>query len=52
MAKAERRAEVEWQGSLIQGSGRIVGVGSGAIGNLPITWAARTERSDGKTSPE
>jgi lipoyl-dependent peroxiredoxin len=52
MAKAERRAEVEWQGSLIQGSGRVVGVGSGAIGNLPITWAARTERSDGKTSPE
>jgi osmotically inducible protein OsmC len=52
MAKAERRAEVEWQGSLIQGSGRIIGVGSGAISNLPITWAARTERSDGKTSPE
>ena len=52
MAKAERRAEVEWQGSLIQGSGRIVSVGSGAIGNLPVTWAARTERSDGKTSPE
>ncbi len=52
MAKAERRAEVEWQGSLIQGSGRIVAVGSGAFGNLPITWAARTERSDGKTSPE
>ena len=52
MLKAERRAEVEWQGSLIQGSGRIVGVGSGAIGNLPVTWASRTERSDGKTSPE
>src|SRR5437879_851150 len=52
MLKAERRAEVEWQGSLIQGSGRIVSVGSGAIGNLPVTWASRTERSDGKTSPE
>ena len=52
MLKAERRAEVEWQGSLIQGSGKIVGVGSGAIGNLPVTWASRTERSDGKTSPE
>ncbi|HEY6284452.1 MAG TPA: OsmC family peroxiredoxin, partial [Ktedonobacteraceae bacterium] len=50
--KAERRAEVEWQGSLIQGSGTIVSVGSGAIGNLPVTWASRTERSDGKTSPE
>lgn len=52
MAKAERRAEVTWEGSLIQGSGRIESVGSGALGNLPITWAARTESSDGKTSPE
>jgi lipoyl-dependent peroxiredoxin len=52
MAKAERRAEVEWQGSLIQGSGKLVSVGSGAIGNLPLSWAARTESSDGKTSPE
>lgn len=52
MLKAERRAEVEWQGSLIQGSGKLVSVGSGAIGNLPVTWASRTERSDGKTSPE
>ena len=52
MAKAERRAEVEWQGDLIHGNGTIVSVGSGAIGNLPVTWASRTERSDGKTSPE
>jgi lipoyl-dependent peroxiredoxin len=50
--KAERRAEVVWQGTLVQGSGNLVSVGSGAIGNLPITWASRTERSDGKTSPE
>jgi lipoyl-dependent peroxiredoxin len=50
--KAERRAEVVWQGTLVQGSGNVVSVGSGAIGNLPITWASRTERSDGKTSPE
>lgn len=52
MAKAERRASVEWQGNLIQGSGRIVSVGSGAFSNLPVTWASRTEHSDGKTSPE
>lgn len=52
MLKAERRAEVEWQGSLMKGSGTLVSVGSSAIGNLPITWAARTERSDGRTSPE
>jgi len=27
-------------------------MGSGATGELPVTWAARTERADGKTSPE
>jgi len=52
MAKAERRAEVVWEGNLLQGQGKIVSVGSGALGELPITWASRTERSDGKTSPE
>jgi len=52
MAKAERRAEATWEGNLPQGSGKIVSVGSGAIGVLPFTWASRTERSDGKTSPE
>lgn len=52
MLKAERSARVEWEGSLVQGSGKIVQVGSGAIGQLPVTWASRTERSDGKTSPE
>ena len=52
MLKAQRRAEVEWEGSLVHGSGKIIEVGSGALGQLPITWASRTERSDGKTSPE
>src|SRR5713226_380050 len=52
MPRAERRAEVVWEGDLLQGHGKIVSVGSGALGELPITWASRTERSDGKTSPE
>ena len=52
MPRAERRAEVTCEGSLMQGSGRVDSVGSGALGNLPITWASRTESSDGKTSPE
>jgi peroxiredoxin, OsmC subfamily len=26
--------------------------GSGALGELPVTWLARADRSDGKTSPE
>jgi osmotically inducible protein OsmC len=52
MLKAERRADVVWEGDLLHGSGTIVSVGSGALGTLPVTWASRTERSDGKTSPE
>src|SRR5215207_8746801 len=51
MATAERRAEVVWEGDLPRGSGRFT-VGSGAIGEQPVTWASRTERSEGKTSPE
>jgi len=51
MAKAERRADVVWTGDLIHGEGTVQ-VGSGALSGLPVTWAARTERSDGKTSPE
>src|SRR4051812_42534972 len=52
MPLAERRANVVWEGTLIEGKGTIISVGSGALQELPITWAARTERSDGKTSPE
>jgi osmotically inducible protein OsmC len=52
MIKAERRAEVIWEGDLKRGSGTVKSTGSGALGNLPVTWASRTERSDSKTSPE
>jgi osmotically inducible protein OsmC len=38
-------------GGLPHGSGRFT-LGSGAIPEQPVTWASRTERSDGKTSPE
>ena len=51
MAGAERRAEVVWEGNLTHGSGTVT-AGSGAVGELPVTWASRTERPDGKTSPE
>lgn len=51
MATAERRAEVVWEGDLARGEGRFT-VGSGALGEQAVTWASRTERSDGKTSPE
>jgi osmotically inducible protein OsmC len=49
---ADRNAKVTWQGSLMEGSGTIEGVGSGAFGPLDVTWAARTEDSGGRTSPE
>ena len=49
--KAERRAEAQWKGNLVNGQGKFH-LGSGATGEIPVTWASRTERSDGKTSPE
>jgi len=48
----ERRAEVTWSGDLLEGSGTIESVGSGAFGPLPVSWKARTEEPGGKTSPE
>ena len=48
---AERRANVTWIGDLATGQG-TVRLASGAAPVLPVTWASRTERSDGKTSPE
>lgn len=51
MLKAERRAEMIWNGNLVQGNGKIK-VGSGVVEALPMTWASRPERPDGKTSPE
>jgi osmotically inducible protein OsmC len=49
---AVRRAEVAWSGDLSSGSGTVSAVSSGAFSDLPVSWAARTESSDGKTSPE
>ena len=49
---ADRTAHVTWSGSLMEGSGTITSVESGAFGPLDVTWAARTEDSDGLTSPE
>jgi osmotically inducible protein OsmC len=48
----ERTAHVTWRGDLMSGEGRIERVGSRAFGELPVTWEARTEEPDGKTSPE
>ena len=51
MAIAERTADCAWDGDLAHGTG-TVSVHSGAFEPFPVTWASRTERSEGKTSPE
>jgi lipoyl-dependent peroxiredoxin len=51
MASAERTATTAWEGDLAHGNG-ILSLTSGATDDLPVTWASRTERSAGKTSPE
>jgi osmotically inducible protein OsmC len=48
----DRRADVVWQGSLMDGSGRIETVTSGVLGGLDVSWASRSEEPGGKTSPE
>jgi osmotically inducible protein OsmC len=48
---ATREARAIWRGDL-KGSGEVSAVSSGRFDALPISWAARTEAPDGKTSPE
>jgi len=52
MGDVERHAEVTWTGDLARGTGVIESSSSGVIRDLPVTWAARTEAPEGKTSPE
>jgi lipoyl-dependent peroxiredoxin len=47
----QRRAEAVWEGNLFKGSG-LVTLTTGVAGDLPVTWASRTEAPDAKTSPE
>src|SRR5690242_10810205 len=49
----DRRADVTWKGSLIEGGGTITKTTSGAIGEQAVSWAARSEdATGGTTSPE
>ena len=50
--RALRRAEVTWEGNLIRGKGVVGAATSKAFSDLPVTWASRSERADGRTSPE
>lgn len=51
MSIATRTATTTWVDSLAAGRGSIR-PDSGAFEDLDVTWAARTEAPDGKTSPE
>ena len=49
----DRRAEVTWNGSLLEGSGTIDSSTSGVIGGQTVSWASRsTDEAAGSTSPE
>ena len=49
----DRKAEVTWNGSLLEGSGRIDSSTSGVLGGQTVSWKARsTDESGGSTSPE
>jgi lipoyl-dependent peroxiredoxin len=46
-----RRATTHWEGSLLEGAGRVTLESSG-IGTYDVTWASRAEDPNGRTSPE
>ena len=48
---AESSATTSWDGTLAHGSGQTT-LASGVAGPLAVSWAHRTERSAGTTSPE
>jgi osmotically inducible protein OsmC len=49
---AIRQARAVWNGDLAKGSGEVSAVTSGKFSALPVSWGARTEAPQGKTSPE
>jgi osmotically inducible protein OsmC len=46
-----RRAAAHWEGSLMEGAGRVALESSG-IGTFDVTWASRSQEPEGRTSPE
>jgi osmotically inducible protein OsmC len=50
MASFQRSAHVDWDGTLREGNGEVE-AGTKAF-KLPVTFPARVEKPDGKTSPE
>jgi lipoyl-dependent peroxiredoxin len=48
----DRRAEVTWRGSLLEGSGTIRSTTSGKLGEQPVSWVNRAEDNPDATSPD
>jgi osmotically inducible protein OsmC len=48
----DRKAEVTWNGSLLEGSGKITSTTTGKLGEQDISWAARSGDDAKLTSPE
>lgn len=46
-----RNATTHWEGSLMDGSGRVTLESSG-VGTFDVNWPSRAESANGKTSPE
>ena len=46
-----RTATTTWNGSLLEGSGRVE-LESSELGGFDVTWASRAEEPAGRTSPE
>ena len=49
---AIRSATAIWEGDLLSGKGTVSSGSSKTFSLLPVSWAARTESPEGKTSPE
>ena len=48
---ATRTANAHWEGSLLEGKGRV-SLDSSGLGTYDVSWPARTEEPNGVTSPE
>jgi lipoyl-dependent peroxiredoxin len=46
-----RTANAHWEGSLLEGGGKV-SLDSSGLATFEVTWAARTEAANGRTSPE
>ena len=46
-----RTAQTHWEGTLFEGAGKVTLESSG-LGTYDVSWPARAEEANGKTSPE